>query len=99
MKKHHSKAPKAVALHYDGRDAPRLTAKGDGEIAKAIIERAKEHGVPLQENGELCALLARVELGDEVPRELYVAVAEVLAFAYWLTGRAPPPHGADAKPE
>jgi flagellar biosynthesis protein len=85
------KKPKAVALRYDGHDAPRLTAKGQGEIAREIIERARETGVPLQENAELCALLARLELGDEIPRELYVAVAEVLAFAYWLTGRAPPP--------
>jgi flagellar biosynthesis protein len=82
---------RAVALHYDGESAPRLTAKGTGEIAKAIMEKARAHGVPLQENGELCALLARLELGEEIPRELYVAVAEVLAFAYWLTGRAPGP--------
>jgi flagellar biosynthesis protein len=81
--------PKAVALHYDGEGAPRLTAKGLGTVAEEIIRRAQENGVPLQSNGELCALLARLDLGDEIPRELYVAVAEVLAFAYMLTGRMP----------
>ncbi|MFA5530857.1 MAG: EscU/YscU/HrcU family type III secretion system export apparatus switch protein [Thiohalomonadaceae bacterium] len=79
----------AVALHYDGRNAPRLTAKGHGEVADAILAKAREHGIPLQENPELCRLLARLDLGESIPRELYVAVAEVLAFAYWVTGRTP----------
>lgn len=79
----------AVALRYDGRSAPRVTAKGHGDVAEAILEKAREHGIPLQESPELCRLLARLELGETIPRELYVAVAEVLAFAYWVTGRTP----------
>ncbi len=79
----------AVALKYDGQSAPRLTAKGDGELAEGILARAREHGIPLQENAELCRLLARLDLGESIPRELYVAVAEVLAFAFWVTGRTP----------
>jgi flagellar biosynthesis protein len=86
------KTPKpttAVALHYDGKNAPRVTAKGTGELAEKIIALAKEHGIPLQENAALAALLAKLELGDEIPEALYLAVAEVIAFAYLLSGKRP----------
>lgn len=83
--------PSAVALQYDGRGAPRVTAKGRGKVAEHILELAAEAGIPVQEDPELTLLLAQVELGDEVPRELYVAVAQVIAFAYRLSGREPPP--------
>ncbi len=79
----------AVALHYDEKNAPRITAKGRGEIAEKIIALAEQHHVPLHEDQELVALLAQLDLGDEIPRELYIAVAEVLAFAYMLTGKFP----------
>jgi flagellar biosynthesis protein len=79
----------AVALRYDGTGAPVVTAKGRGEIAGLIIAKAREHDIPLREEPELVKLLAKVPLGDEIPRELYVAVAEVIAFAYSLTGRQP----------
>jgi len=77
----------AVALHYDGSGAPRLVAKGGGEIAERIFEVAREHGVPLYEDPTLARALARLELGEEIPRALYQAVAEVLAFALRLSGR------------
>lgn len=77
----------AVALLYDGENAPKVTAKGRGELAERIIEVAREHGVPMQESEELVELLAKVELGDEIPQELYVAVAQVIAFAYQLSGK------------
>ncbi len=79
----------AVALHYDRKNAPHIAAKGHGELAEAIIALAEEHGVPLHQDKELSALLSQLELGDEIPRELYIAVAEVLAFAYMLTGKFP----------
>ncbi len=79
----------AVALHYDGENAPTVSASGSGEIAAQIIALAKEHGVPMQENPALCELLARLDLGTEIPPELYLAVAEVIAFAYVLSGREP----------
>ncbi|MGM0592944.1 MAG: EscU/YscU/HrcU family type III secretion system export apparatus switch protein [Pseudomonadota bacterium] len=79
----------AIALHYDEKNAPRISAKGSGELAEQIIALAKEHDVPLHEDGELAALLSQLELGEEIPRELYLAVAEVLAFAYMLTGKLP----------
>ncbi len=79
----------AVALHYDGDNAPTVTAKGSGEIAEQIIALAKEHGIPLQENAALSELLSRLDLGTEIPPELYLAVAEVIAFAYLLSGKRP----------
>lgn len=76
----------AVALQYDGYDAPRVTAKGNGEIAERIIATAKAHDVPLEEDPTLAGLLASVELGDCIPETLYHAVAELLAFIYLVQG-------------
>jgi flagellar biosynthesis protein len=87
----------AVALHYDEKSAPRITAKGRGELAEKIIALAEQHNVPLHEDRELTALLAQLDLGDEIPRELYLAVAEVLAFAYMLTGKLPGDKSRDRK--
>ena len=90
--------PLAVALHYSGGGAPRVIAKGGGEVAVRIIEAAREHQVPLQEDAALAATLSKVELGREIPRELYVAVAHVLAFAWSVTGKTlPPGHGVTVK--
>lgn len=80
----------AVALRYDGTSAPRVTARGRGEVADRILAIAREHQIPVREDPNLVQLLALVELGDEVPAELYRAVAEVIAFAYRLSGKAPP---------
>lgn len=88
-KKKSPKPTTAVALHYDGKNAPQVTAKGSGELAERIIALAKAHGVPLQENEPLVSLLAKLELGDEIPQPLYLAVAEVIAFAYLLSGKRP----------
>jgi flagellar biosynthesis protein len=77
-----SEAPRriAVALEYDRRGAPRVTAKGRGAVAEKILETAHEHGVPLQENRDLAEALAKVPLDDEIPVELYRAVAQVIGF-------------------
>ena len=79
----------AVALHYDEKNAPHISAKGEAAVADEIIALAREHSIPLHEDKQLVALLSQLELGDEIPRELYIAVAEVLAFAYRLTGKVP----------
>ena len=83
------KSPKAVALKYDDKKnkAPRVIAKGRGEIAEKIIEVAKAHNVPLYEDKNLVQLLEALELETEIPPELYRAVAEVLAFIYRLNGK------------
>ena len=80
----------AIALHYNGENAPRITAKGRDELATRILELAEAHDVPLHEEPELAALLAQIPLGDEIPEALYRAVAEVIAFAYLLSGKFPP---------
>ena len=74
--------PLAVALHYSGSGAPRVVAKGGGHVAEKIIETARDHNVPLQEDAALASTLSKIELGREIPRDLYVAVAHVLAFAW-----------------
>jgi len=77
----------AVALHYDKTGAPRVVAKGRGSIGEKIIEIAKAHDIPIEENEVLAGALSNVELGDEIPTELYKAVAEVLVFVLRLSGR------------
>ena len=82
--------PAAVALRYDGRTAPQVTAKGKGEVADRILEIARAHDVPISADPQLVQLLSAIDLGHEIPSELYVAVAQVLAFAYRLSGNLPP---------
>lgn len=77
----------AVALHYDKTGAPRVTAKGRGAVGKKIIEVAKANDIPIEENEVLAGALSNIELGDEIPEELYKAVAEVLVFVLRLSGR------------
>lgn len=75
---------KAVALAYDQIGAPRVVAKGEGEVARKIIEIAESDGIPLQKDNLLVEALLQVELTKEIPMQLYQAVAEVLAFVYQL---------------
>lgn len=86
-------APKsiAVALKYEhGKDAaPRVTAKGQGAVADKIIETAKAHGVAVEANAVLAEALSRVELDQQIPQELYRAVAEVIVFVMRLSRPAP----------
>ena len=81
-----SSAPsRSAALHYSGEGAPVLVAKGDGEMARRIIDAAEAHDVPIVQDEQLTGLLCQLPLGDEIPSELYVAVAEVLAYVYRLS--------------
>jgi flagellar biosynthesis protein len=82
-----TKSQLAVALHYDKSGAPRVVAKGRGTIGEKIIEVARAHDIPIEENEMLAGALSNVELGDEIPAELYKAVAEVLIFVLRLSGR------------
>ncbi|HDS1699142.1 MULTISPECIES: EscU/YscU/HrcU family type III secretion system export apparatus switch protein [Pseudomonas] len=94
----HTTPRQAIALNYDGHQAPTLTAKGDGELAEAILALAREHEVPIYENAELVRLLARLELGDQIPEALYLTIAEIIAFAWQLRGKVPAGFD-DAPPE
>lgn len=78
------KTPAAVAVRYDPEkeSAPRIVAKGRGQIAERIIELAKANGIPIHADADMTRLLAAVELFDEVPPELYAAVAEILVWVY-----------------
>jgi len=75
---------KAVALRYRAGedDAPKVTAKGAGRVADRILALAQEHGVPIKEDPDLVEVLAKLELDQEVPPEVYLVVAEVLAWVY-----------------
>lgn len=79
----------AVALKYDHEkdNAPTVTAKGARLTADQILKIAEEHDIPLYKDPELVKMLAKIPLGDEIPQELYLAVAEVIAFAYGLSGK------------
>ncbi|RIX44739.1 MAG: flagellar biosynthesis protein [Rhodocyclales bacterium GT-UBC] len=85
----------AIALAYQQTDAaPRVVARGKGIIAEEIIRRAREHGVYVHESPELVALLTQVDIDESIPPQLYMAVAELLAWLYQLergNGSLPPP--------
>jgi flagellar biosynthesis protein len=75
----------AVALAYRGGDAaPRVVAKGRGLLADAIIEKAQASGVYVHESRELLALLMQIDLDSHIPPQLYLAIAELLAWLYRL---------------
>lgn len=85
-----NKPPKnAVALYYDGKQAPRVTAKGADAVAEEIIAIARAHGVPLFENRELAGLLSTLELDDSIPEVLYLCIAQIIAFVYTLKDKTP----------
>ncbi|RMH56436.1 MAG: EscU/YscU/HrcU family type III secretion system export apparatus switch protein [Candidatus Hydrogenedentota bacterium] len=81
----------AVAVRYDQEKetAPRVVAKGKGHLAEKIIATAKEHGIPIYEDRDLVTMLSAVELFDEIPPELYAAVAEVLVWVYRVNKKGP----------
>ncbi len=80
----------AVALAYSQTDAaPRVVAKGRGLVAEQIIARAREHGVYVHESPELVSLLVQIDLDQRIPPQLYIAVAELLAWIYRLESGQP----------
>ncbi len=79
----------AIALEYDGKSAPHVSAKGSLELAEQIIKIAEQHDILVHEDKELTALLAELELGEQIPESLYVTIAKIIAFAYMLNGKVP----------
>lgn len=79
----------AIALEYGRRPTPVVSARGEQELAERIIEEARRHGVHVAEDPVLLARLARVDLDQEIPPELYAAVAVILSWVYWLRGMQP----------
>lgn len=81
----------AVALTYNSEQfsSPKVVAKGKGKIAENILEKAKNHNVPIYEDPNLVELLGQLDLNETIPEELYQAVAEVFAFVYKLDNTIP----------
>ncbi len=81
--------PGAVALHYDPKKggAPKITAKGKGDLARKIIELARKNNIEIHQDPDLFHLLSRVDLNSEIPEVLYEVVADILSFVYLLNAR------------
>ncbi|OMF36823.1 FhlB domain-containing protein [Paenibacillus sp. FSL H8-0548] len=79
-----SSIKKAIALKYEPgeKTAPVLIAKGKGHLADLILEKAKENGIPVQEDSSLVEVLSKLDIDQEIPSELYTLVAEILSFVY-----------------
>ena len=82
------KPRRASALKYEGTGAPKVVATGSGLIAERIVAAALEAGVAIREDAALAEALAKLDLGREIPEDLYVAVAEALAWAYALDAKS-----------
>lgn len=79
----------AVALFYDGDTAPVVSQNQLGDAAQFLIDAALEAGIPIYENPALIEQLAHLSEGEEIPVELYRLIAEILAFAFYIQGKAP----------
>ncbi len=80
---------RATALRYEeGQRAPRVTATGAGLVADRILAAARQAGIPVRHDPALAEALGKLELGADVPQELWTAVAETLAWAYRLDAQA-----------
>lgn len=80
---------KAAALKYDieGGKAPQITAKGQGKVAERIIDTAKKHGIAVKEDPNLAEVLSALDLYEEIPENLYKAVASILAELYKINNK------------
>ena len=89
MKRDHHESRQAVALRYQPKHdrAPRLVAEGRGYLADKILELARRHSIPVRRDRNLLQVLSRLDLNEEIPPEVYKAVAEILAFVYRLSSR------------
>ena len=83
-KKDNELRKEAIALSYDMEksDAPKIAAKGKGFVAEEIVRRAKESEIPIQEDPSLVEVLSKLEINEQIPENLYQAVAEIFAFIY-----------------
>lgn len=93
---------RAVALEYkptDAWSAPKVVASGRGYLAERILEEAFAHDVPVREDADLVEILAATEVGDEIPIEAFVAVAEILRYVYERNRTSAPeiPEAADSR--
>jgi len=80
---------RAVGLKYEQGGAPKVIAKGYGELAQEIITLAQENDVMIHQDEQLSQFLHQLDLGQEIPKELYIVIAELIAFAFVLQGKFP----------
>ena len=85
----HKKIPRAVALEYGDNAAPRVIAQAEGELALLMTRAAQELGIPAIKDEHLSHVLGKLRLNEQIPEDLYVAVAVILAWAYRLSGKTP----------
>lgn len=89
-----------MALQYRRQHdpAPRVVAKGEGEVAEKIVDVAREHGVAIKQDPDLVQLLGAVELDTQIPVEAFVAVAEILSYIYRAKTQASGSASSSARP-
>ena len=80
----------AIALRYDGEKSPYIAAKGYDKLAQHIIEQVKQQGGLIHQDPVLAQYLNSFDLGDHIPEELYLIIAELIAFSWYLNGKTPP---------
>jgi flagellar biosynthesis protein len=79
----------AVALEYGKYKTPVVVAKAEGELAELIVQQAQKHGVYVAQDPRLLSMLSRLDVGEEIPPQLFTAVAVILSWVYWLKGMQP----------
>lgn len=80
----------AIGLLYEAGNSPQVVCKGFGDLADEIIALAKEKDIMIHEDAELASTLSQLDLHQEIPKELYYVIAELIAFSYILRGKFPP---------
>lgn len=80
----------AIALRYDGKQSPYIAAKGYDHLAQHIIEQVKQQGGLIHQDPVLAQYLNSFDLNDHIPQELYLIIAELIAFSWYLNGKTPP---------
>lgn len=80
---------KAAALQYDQllNNAPKIIAKGEGNVAKNIIKIAQDNNLPIKKDEDLIELLSQLDIDKEIPTDMYKAVAEIFSFIYGITNK------------
>ena len=80
---------RAVGIKYETGSAPKIVAKGYGALAQELIAIAQENNVMIHQDEELSQFLHQLDIGQEIPKELYIIIAELIAFAFVLQGKFP----------
>ncbi|MEG3757034.1 EscU/YscU/HrcU family type III secretion system export apparatus switch protein [Pseudoalteromonas carrageenovora] len=80
----------AIGLLYEAGNSPTVSVKGFGELADEIIAAAEQKGIMIHQDEALAKTLSHLKLGEEIPKELYYVIAELIAFSYVLRGQFPP---------